>query len=173
MMNYRYFFLIIASSLLIGCAAKLPLVVNGAFPTTKPAFDKYYEGDTLSREKTSMLVGANAADQADIYIIKVDGVTKSQTASLVGGSKAAILLPGMHDVVIQLHDRGRITMPLTLKGIKLEAGAGYLINFKLNYPEKFEYISGNDHLKITIMVSNLDSKAIIYRKEFNGWGKEI
>jgi hypothetical protein len=158
--------------LLISCAAPLPQLVSGTFPTEKPRFDKFYKGPGLPREKTSLLVGAKAGDQASIYIIEVDGIKMEGRRSLIGGSKAAMLLPGKHNVVIQLYDKGRITMPLTLSDVELEANVGYLINFTLNYPENFQYLSGNNQLKISIMINNLDNKATVYHKTFNGWGKE-
>ena len=124
MSKYKYFILTISTILVIGYTAKLPLIVSGEFPTDKPAFDKFYEGEALPREKTTMLVGAKAGEQADIYIIKVDGRKNTEKSPLIGGSKAVILLPGKHDVVIQLHDKSRVTMPLTLSGVELEANIG-------------------------------------------------
>ena len=120
-----------------------------------------------------MLVGAQANNKTKIFIIKVDDIKQPGSASLIGGSVAAIVLPGQHDVTVQLHDQGRILIPLTLNNIKLEAGIGYLIDFNLEYPKNFQYIAANDHLKINIMITNLDTNTIIWHKLFNGWGKEI
>ena len=107
-------YLMLVSAIMLACATpQPPAVVNGAFPKQKPRFDVYHNAGALPKAKTSLLIGATAQDQADIYIIEIDGKAR-QKKGLIGGSKAAIVLPGKHEVVVQLRDKGRITMPLKL-----------------------------------------------------------
>ena len=158
---------------MFGCVSNPPLAVDGELPPAKPRYDKYYAGNELPREKTSLLVGAQAARQTSVFIVKVDGFKQPGNTSLIGGSVAAIVLPGKHDVTIQLHDKGRITIPLVLEDVEVNAGVGYLIGFDIKYPEDFNYLSGNEELRIVIFLKNLDTNEVVYERVFNGWGREV
>jgi len=171
--RYKITLMIIIISLLFGCAS-LPLLVEGEIPPKMPVFIKAYDGDTLPRKQTSMLLGAKFEKQTAIYIIGVDGRQISSNKGLTGGPEAIVVLPGTHDLKIQFRDKGRITMPLDLPGVSLDAGVGYLIDFKAEIPSS---IDGNysqlSTIRINMMIVNLETKDIVYKKIFNGWGKEV
>jgi len=171
--RYRITLMIIIISLLFGCAS-LPLLVEGEIPPKMPVFIKAYDGDTLPREQTSMLLGAKFEKQTAIYIIGIDGRSTSSHKGLTGGPEAIVVLPGTHDLKIQFRDKGRITMSIDLPGVNLDAGVGYLIDFKADLPPS---IDGNYNqlsaIRINMMIVNLETKNIVYQKMLNGWGKEV
>lgn len=143
-------------------------------PPDRPVFIQAYEGDSLSKDKTSMLVGAKFKKQTAVYIIGIDGKKLPSNKGLIGGPEAVVVLPGTHDINVQFHDKGRMTIPLDLPGVTLDAGAGYLIDFKANFPPSFD---GNFNqlsaVRIDVTIVNLDTRIAVYQRTLNGWGKEV
>lgn len=157
------------------CAGSLPSHVEGSFPEQQPPIYQFYSGDRRPREKSALLVAAQNPDQTALYIIRVDNLKPKNApkSGLIGGSLAANVLPGKHDVTLQFSDKGRITMPLKLTGLNVKANAGYLINFSANFPEDYlkdPYVH-NDSVEIVIRVSSLDNNEIIREVTYNGFGQ--
>ncbi|WP_421853801.1 hypothetical protein [Marinomonas sp.] len=169
----RIYFLILSLILVSACSTQKPSQVIGSFPEKKPPMLLFYEGNPLPREQTSMLVTAHYGDQTDLYITAVDDIRK-ESKGLIGGALAAIVLPGTHDVSLQFYDRGRMTIPLKLEDLTVQANIGYLINFNANFPPNYDKnpYGSNDAVKIQITVSNLDTDEVVHDVTFNGWGQK-
>jgi len=171
----RVYLLVGLTMFISGCVTpNLPSHVTGNFPQQKPPIEQFYEGNGLSEKDSSLLVAAHFDDQTYLYITAIDKFTSKQKR-LIGGAKAANILPGTHTVELQFHDKNRLIMPLILSDVSVEANTGYLINFDANFPPGYidNPIQTNDDLAIRVTVTNLDNNAVVRDATFNGWGKEV
>jgi len=137
----------------------------------KPNIIHFYEGAPLPKEEAAFLIGAEYEKQAKIFIIEVDGIAPFKKQGLIGGANGAVVLPGTHHITLQFHDKERMTVPIKLPDVTVEAGRTYLVDFRTIYGKGSSFLAMLE-TRISIAIQDLDNKDIIYSRTVNSRGME-
>lgn len=168
----RLLLLVIFLVVAYGCSSTGEKLSGGKEPAPMNVEFHYYDGEPKPLTQVAMLSTEHTTGEAKLYFISVDGRKDPNKRGIIGGPLRAFVLPGVHEVKIQFHDKGKILMPVTLPDVKVEAGRVYHFDSQATYPEKGTDFAAMLSARVRLTVTDAQSNEVVFDRTVNGMGRE-